>query len=108
MTPVREPLTLPAPSPVSLTAVHPLELSVTAHRTTWIKVRADGKLLTQQRLPRGANERWTAKQQLELIISKPTQVELTLNGQSISPFAVAHNGRVLITHRGVTPLPDED
>ncbi|MBI3330528.1 MAG: DUF4115 domain-containing protein, partial [Candidatus Omnitrophica bacterium] len=86
----------------------PLELAVTAHRTTWIRVRADGKLLTQQRLPRGANERWTAKKQFELIIANPTQVDLSLNGQSISPFAVAHRGRLLVTHRGVTPLPDED
>ena len=94
----------PVPAPVS---VEPLELVVTANRTTWIKIRADGKLLTQQRIARGANERWTAKKQFEIVVSKPSQVELTLNGQSISPFAIAHRGRLLITHRGVTPLPDE-
>lgn len=108
VTSMREPVSLPTPPPITLATVRPLELSITANRTTWIKVRADGKLLTQQRLPRGAQERWTAKQRFELVISKPTQVELTLNGQSISPFAVAHKGRVLITHRGVTQLPDED
>ena len=108
VTPVREAVSLPATPPPTLATVQLLELAVTAHRTTWIRVRADGKLLTQQRLPRGAQERWTAHKQFELIISKPTQVELVLNGQSISPFAVAHKGRVLITHRGVTPLPDED
>ncbi len=94
----------PVPAPVS---VEPLELVVTANRTTWIKIRADGKLLTQQRLARGANEHWSAKKQFEIVISKPSQVELILNGQSISPFAIAHRGRLLITHRGVTPLPDE-
>ena len=93
----------PVPAPVS---VEPLELVVTANRTTWIKIRADGKLLTQQRLARGANEHWTAKKQFEIVVSKPSQVELTLNGQSISPFAIAHRGRLLITHRGVTPLPE--
>lgn len=100
-----KPPAAPAPQPV---APEPLELVVTANRTTWIKVRADGKLLTQQRLGRGANERWTAKKQFEVIVSKPSQVELTLNGQSISPFAIAHRGRLLITHRGVVPLPEPD
>jgi len=84
-----------------------LELQVSATRTTWIQVRADGKLLTQQRLPRGSNERWTAKKQFELIVAKPSQVELVLNGQAISPLAIAHQGRLLITHHGVTKLPED-
>ena len=108
VTPVAEPVQLPAPAPLSVVSAQPLELAVTANRTTWIMVRADGKLLTQQRLPRGANERWTAKKQFEIIISKPTEVELTLNGQPISPFAVAHRGRLLITHQGVVKLPEPD
>jgi cytoskeletal protein RodZ len=92
---------------MTVLATQPLELQVSAHRTTWIEVRADGKLLTQQRLPRGANERWAAKRQFELIVAKPSQVELVLNGQPISPLAIAHQGRLLITHHGVTKLPDE-
>jgi len=107
VTPVQESLKPPpAPSLASLTA-GPLELAVKAHRTTWIRVRADGKLLTQQRLPRGAHERWIAKDRFEVIVSQPTQVELTLNGQPISPFAVAHQGRMLITRRGVSELPTD-
>lgn len=98
----------PSASPtLTLLATQPLELHVSAHRTTWIRVRADGKLLAQQRLPRGANERWLAKKQFELVISKPAQVDVTLNGQSISPFAIANRGRLLITHHGVTQLPEE-
>ncbi len=92
---------------LTLLATQPLELQVNATRTTWIQVRADGKLLTQQRLPRGSNERWIAKKQFELIVAKPSQVELILNGHPISPLAIAHQGRLLITHRGVTKLPDE-
>ena len=108
VTPVNEPLKPPAAPTLTLLATQPLELTVTATRATWIKVRADGKLVSQQRLARGANERWTAKQQFELVISKPSQVEVTLNGQPISPFAIAHQGRVLITHRGITQLPNEE
>lgn len=104
---VSEPLKVPSTPTVALLATQPLELRVSAHRTTWIRVRADGKLLSQQRLQRGANERWTAKKQFELIISKPSQVEVTLNGQPISPFAIAHQGRLLITHHGITQLPEE-
>jgi hypothetical protein len=92
---------VPAPG-----SAEPLQLVITASRPTWIKVRADGKLLSQQRLARGANEQWVARKQFEVIVSKPSQVDLVLNGQSISPLAMAHRGRLLITHRGVTPLPE--
>jgi len=105
---VSETLVKPPSLPtLAILATQPLELSVTAHRTTWIQVRADGKLLTQQRLPRGARERWTAKKQFELVVSQPAHVELTLNGQPISPFAIAHRGRLFITHHGVTKLPGD-
>lgn len=107
VTGVSEPLKVPSPPTLTLLATQPLELQVTALRTTWIRVRADGKLLSQQRLQRGANERWTAKKQLEVIISKPSEVEVTLNGQPISPFAISHRGRLLITHHGITRLPEE-
>lgn len=108
VTPVSDSIKPPAPPTLTLLATQPLELTVMANRTTWVRVRADGKLLTQQRLPRGAKERWTAKKQLELIVSTPSQVDLTLNGQSISPFAIAHQGRLLITHHGVTKLPSNE
>lgn len=97
-----------APSDVAVKAVQPLTLEVTAHRSTWIRVRADGKLLAQQRLPRGAHEQWTAKKRLELVVAHPAQVTLTLNGQSISPQAITHQGRLVITHQGIAPLSDGD
>ena len=97
-----------SPPPLVLQPSQLLELSVTATRATWIRVRADGKLLTQQRLQRGASERWTAKKRFELIVAQPSQVDVTLNGQYISPFAIAHRGRMVITHQGVTQLPDEE
>jgi cytoskeletal protein RodZ len=85
-------------------ATHPLEVLMTASHTTWVRVRADGKLLAQERLKRGAKERWKAKNRLELIVANPSQVELSLNGQSITPHAIAYQGKLLITHRGVTQL----
>lgn len=96
----------PALPTLTLLATQPLELDVSAARTTWIQVRADGKLLTQQRFDRGAKERWTAKKQFELVIAKPAHVEVVLNGHTISPLAIGFRGRLLITHRGVTKLPE--
>ena len=96
----------PALPTVAFASAQPLELTVTAYRTTWIRVRADGKLLSQQRLPRGANEQWSAKNSFEVVVAKPSEVELMLNGQSISPLAIAHKGRLAITHHGVTALAD--
>ena len=108
LTPLKDPIK-PSPLPVlALLSTDPLELSVTAYRTTWIQVKADGKLLIEQRLLRGAKEHWSAKRQFEVIVAKPSDVEINLNGQSISPFAVAHKGRVLITHHGITRLPNEE
>ena len=106
VTPVHDLAKPPALPTLTLLSTQPLELSVSADHTTWIQVKADGKLLTQQRLERGAREQWKANKRFEVVVSKPSQVELTLNGQPISPFAVAHQGRLLITHRGVTKLPD--
>lgn len=85
----------------------PLELSITANRATWVKVRADGKLLTQQRLERGAKERWVAKKSLDIVVAKPSQVELSLNGQPINAAAIQNNGRLAITHQGINLLGEE-
>ena len=105
---LKEPVKAPPLPTVTLLATDPLELSVTTTRTTWIQVKADGKLLIEQRLPRGAKERWSAKRQFEVIVARPSDVEISLNGQSISPFTVSNRGRVLITHHGMTRLPDEE
>jgi hypothetical protein len=99
---------IPSLETVKLLPVEPLELAVTVHRSTWVRVRVDGKLLSQQRLPRGANELWKAKKRLELVIAKPLQVDLYLNGQPITPLAVSHHGRLLITHDGISRLPEDE
>ncbi len=97
----------PPPAPPAVAPIQPLELSLTAHRTTWVQVKADGKLIVQERLQRGASERWVAKRRFDLILANPSQVDIILNGQSISALAIAHHGRLKITHTGVTPLPTE-
>jgi cytoskeletal protein RodZ len=95
------------PPPLTLIPGKPLELQLNVQRTMWVRVRADGKLLAQQRLPRGTTERWTAKKVFQLIVANPAEVQLTLNGQSITPLLQTHQGRLMITHHGVTRLPDD-
>ena len=83
-----------------------LELAILARQATWISVTGDGKLLTQQLLKAGSQETWRVKRRFEVIIAKPSQVEVVLNGQSISPLAMAHHGRFVITHQQITQLSD--
>ncbi len=94
-----------APQPTPKTET--LELTVSATKATWIRVRADGKLVSQQRLERGAKEKWLAKKTLDVVIAKPSQVNITLNGQSINPAAIQHEGRLAITHQGIAKLADD-
>lgn len=85
---------------------HPLELSITAHRETWVSVVADGRLVAQQPLHAGDQETWQARRRFELIVGTPSRVEIFLNGQAITPFAMAHQGRLTITHQRIRPLEE--
>jgi cytoskeletal protein RodZ len=87
-------------------ASKPLELAIAVKKSTWVQVWADGNLVLQQRLRRGAEEKWTAKKRFDLIVANPSEVELVLNGTSITGAAVANKGRLFITHKGVTQLSD--
>ncbi len=91
---------------VEIQPTQPLELTIQARRDTWVSVKADGQLLTQQRLEVGSKESWKARRRLEVVIAKPAHVEATLNGQSISPFVMAHQGRLVITHQDIKPLTE--
>jgi len=105
---VREAAQAPQGVALDLNALQPLELSVIVRRTTWVSVKADGRLLAQHELTTGTEERWTARKRLELIVAKPSHVEVLLNGQSIQAVAMAHRGRLVITHAKIAPLPTSE
>ena len=102
---VKEPVNIPAAS-VPIQPTQALELTIQARRDTWVSVKADGRLLTQQHLKAGSKEQWKARRRFDLVVAKPAQVEVALNGQSISPFVMAHQGRLVITHQQIKPLPE--
>ena len=91
-------------APLHVPTDKPLSLEVSATRPTWVSVKADGKLVSQQQLASGSKEHWQANRRFELIVGSPSKVDVALNGQSITPRLAAHNGRVLITHTGIKPL----
>ena len=93
-------------SVMPLEPARPLELVIVAHRSTWVSVKADGALIAQQQLTAGTQETWKARRRFEVVVGAPAKVDILLNGRSISPAAVAHHGRLLITHRGIKPLQD--
>ncbi len=96
----------PMEAALHLEPTQPLELTIVVQHPTWVSVKADGHLLAQQQLQAGTKELWKAHKSFELIVAKPAQVDVLLNGHSISPFAMAHQGRLIITHSSVKPLPD--
>lgn len=104
---VKEPQAPPAPAVAAAPKIEPLQLSISATKATWIRVRADGQLVSQQRLERGAKETWVAKKSLDIIVAKPSQVELSLNGQSINAIAIQNEGRLAISHKGIAKLADD-
>lgn len=85
---------------------HPLELSIAARQESWVSVVADGRLVAQRPLRAGDHETWRARRRFELVVGAPSRVEIVLNGQSISPFAMAHQGRLTITHQRIGPLDE--
>jgi len=89
---------------LQLEPTEPLEIVLLAHQPTWISVKSDGKLITQRQLTAGSQETWTAHKRLELIIAKPSHVDVMLKGQPISPLVMAYQGRLLITHKHIKPL----
>jgi len=96
----------PDEAPLALEAAQPLELAITARRSTWVSVKVDGQLLASQQLKSGSQEGWKARKRFEVIIAKPSQVDVLLNGQPINPFVMAHGGRLVITHKAIIPLAD--
>ena len=93
-------------SPIPLEPLHPLELAIAARQPTWISVKSDGNLVAQQKLVAGARETWKAHRRFDVVIGAPAKVEVLLNGQSISPLAMAHRGRLAITRSGITALEE--
>jgi cytoskeleton protein RodZ len=107
---IETPKTAPAKAAKAQAAVKapvadPLEVTISARRTMWISVKVDGRLMAQHQLAVGNQESWKANKFLEVVIARPSQADVTLNGKLINPMVIQNRGRLLITHKRVEALP---
>ncbi|MBI3333851.1 MAG: DUF4115 domain-containing protein [Candidatus Omnitrophica bacterium] len=79
----------------------PLKLAVRTKADVWMQVKADGTVIFQNVLAKGAQESWTADQELELWTGNAGAMELFLNGHSLgSPGSGVKKG-IRITREGI-------
>jgi cytoskeletal protein RodZ len=80
-----------------------LKLAIRAKEDCWIQVKADGKIIFQNVLPKGSSEKWEAKEKLELWVGNSGVIDLELNDKPLGPLG--RYGRVikniLITKEGM-------
>ena len=90
------------PSPSLLVAKDkPLILTVRAERDSWMQVKSDGRVIFENVLSRGKEEKWIAKERIELWVGNAEGLELILNGNSLgSPGKGVIKG-ILITREGM-------
>ena len=82
---------------------HPLKLTVHTRAEVWMQVKADGAVIFQNVLPKGAQESWTAKEELELWTGNAGAMELDLNGKPLSSPGSGVKKGIRVTHRGLEP-----
>ncbi len=81
-----------------------VELAIRASRDSWVQVKADGKIVLQMTMKKGAMESWTAKETIELSGKNINDLEMEVNGKHVG--ALGHSERrakkVIITKDGLT------
>ena len=79
-------------------------LAVRVPRNTWIRVKADDKVVFQDKMKKGTTESWSAQGRIELSGKNINELDLEVNGRHIGPLGGAERGakRVVITKEGLT------
>ena len=81
-----------------------VSLTVRAKRSTWLQVKADGMVVFQSTLNKGAVESWNAKDKIEISGKNVNELELELNGKVIGSLGRADSlaRKLIITRDGLT------
>jgi transcriptional regulator with XRE-family HTH domain len=66
-----------------------VNVSLTAKRTCFLRVKVDGKLVFESQLPKGAVETWKGNKEIELKISDGSAVYLEVNSKRIPPLTAS-------------------
>lgn len=79
----------------------PLILTIRAKRGSWMQVKSDGRIIFEDVLSKGKEEKWTAKEKIELWVGNAEGLNLFLNGKELgSPGKGVIKG-ILITREGM-------
>ncbi len=82
-------------------ASKPLKLTVQTTADVWLQVKADGAIIFQNVLSKGARESWAAKNDLELWTGNAGAMQLSLNGKPLEGLGRGVRKGVKITHAGI-------
>ncbi len=81
----------------------PLILTIRAKRDSWMQVKSDGRIIFEDVLSKGKEEKWIAKEKIELWVGNAEGLNLILNGKELgSPGKGVIKG-ILITREGMKP-----
>lgn len=94
---------VPAVIPVA-TVQKEITLTVRAKQNSWLRVKADGSIVFQSTLRRGAIETWTADNEVEISGKNIDQLEFELNGKMIGTLGRKDRNakKVVITKNGLS------
>lgn len=93
----------PASKPLLVPLAKKLELTIQASANVWLQVKADGSVVFQNVLPKGAKESWSAQKELELWTGNAGAMALTLNGKPLEGAGRGVKKGIRITHSGIEP-----
>lgn len=95
------PKTVSSPSPLLVPRSQMLKLSIRPKADVWMQVKSDGVVIFQNVLNKGAEESWTAKEELELWTGNAAASELFLNGKPLESLGSGVKKGIKVTRRGV-------
>ena len=83
---------------------HKVEVAVRAAKDTWLRVKADDKVVYETTLSKGSMESWTADSRIELSGRDLEQLDMEVNNKQIGYLGGGERRvrRVLITQEGLT------
>jgi len=87
--------------PLLVPASKKLQLTVQATANVWLQVKADGSVIFQNVLSKGAKESWNAQKELELWTGNAGAMSLTLNGKPLEGVGRGVRKGIRITHAGI-------
>jgi len=81
-----------------------VEVAVRAEKNTWLRVKADDKVVFETTLPKGSMESWSADKRVELSGRDLEQLDMEINNKHIGLLGGGERRirKVLITHDGLT------